>query len=135
MSSFIKISPFNGTNTHLSENIEEYLNDVETVAFSWDLSVTPGISEATNRSKIRLFHQNLERNGDAWHWWYYVLWEANNKDYGKIVMEFKDRYGVKATRVFSLFAVLNEMLSLLQGETEHIRDYVHRVEKLSRKMP
>ena len=135
MSSFIKINPFNWANTDLSENVEEYLDDVETAAFSSDLSVTPGISEATDRSKIRLFRQNLERNGDAWHWWYYVLPEANKKDYGKIVMEFKDRYGVKATQASSLFAVQNEMLSLLQGETEHIRDYVHRVERLSRKIP
>jgi len=39
------------------------------------------------------------------------------------------------TQASSLFAVQDEMLSLLQGETEHIRDYVHCVEKLSRKIP
>ena len=135
MNNFIKINAFNGANTDLSESVEKYLDDIETAALSWDLSITPGISEATDRSKIRLFRQNLERNGDAWHWWYYVLPEADKKDYGKIVAEFKDRYEVKATQASSLFAVQNEMLSLLQGETEHIRDYVHRVEKLSRKIP
>jgi len=135
MSNFIKINPFNEGNTDLSESVEEYLDDIETAALSWDLSITPGISEATDHSKIRLFRQNLERNGDAWHWWYYVLPEAYKKDYGKRVVEFKDRYGVKATEASSLFAVQNEMLSLLQGEGEHIRDYAHRVEMLSRMIP
>jgi len=97
MNNFIKINPFNGANTDLSESVDEYLDDIETAALSWDLSLTPGISEATNSSKIRLFRQNLERNGDAWHWWYYVLPETDKKDYGTIVAEFKDRYGVKAT--------------------------------------
>ena len=91
--------------------------------------------EASNKSKIRLFRQNLERNGDAFHWWYYVLSEGDKKDYGKIVIEFRDRYAVKASQASSLFAVQNEMLSLSQGEAEHIRDYVYRVEKVSRKIP
>jgi len=134
LSSFIKINPFNGPNTDLSENVEGYLDDVETAAFSRDFSVTPVISEATDPFKIRLFRQNLERNGDAWHWWYYVLPEANKTDCGKIMMEFKDRYRVKATQASSLFSVQNEMLSLLQRETEHICDYVDWVEKLSRKI-
>ena len=64
-----------------------------------------------------------------------MLPEAEKKDYGKIVAKFKDRYRVKATQASSLFAVQNEMLSLLQGEIEYIRDYVHPVEKLSRKIP
>lgn len=64
-----------------------------------------------------------------------MLPETDKKDYGKIVLEFKDRYGVKASQASSLFAVQNEMLSLHQNENEHIRDYVHRVEKLSRKIP
>ena len=122
MSNFIKMNPFNGGNTDLGESVEEYLDDIETAALSLDLAITQGISKATDRSKIRLFGQNLERNEDVRHWWYYVLPEAYNKDYGKIVVEFKDRYGVKATEASSLFAVQNEMLSLLQGETTHVRD-------------
>lgn len=125
MSSLIKITPFNGGNTDQGESVDEYLDDVETAALSWDLTISPGITEATNKSKIRLFRQNLERDGDAWHWWYYVLPETDKKDYGKIVLEFKDRYGVKASQASSLFAVQNEMLSLHQNENEHIRDYVH----------
>ena len=50
------------------------------------------------------------------------------------MIEFKNRYGVKATQASSLFVVENVMLSLIQGETEHIRNYVHQVEKLSRKI-
>ncbi|KAG0124172.1 hypothetical protein HOY82DRAFT_618236 [Tuber indicum] len=59
------ITPFNGANTDFSESVEEYLDDVETATLSWDLTVTPGIMSATNKSKIRLFRQNLERDGDA----------------------------------------------------------------------
>ena len=77
MSSLIKITPFNGGNTDQGESVDEYLDDVETAALSWDLTISPGITEATNKSKIRLFRQNLERDGDAWHWWYYVLPEAD----------------------------------------------------------
>jgi len=135
MNSFIKITPFNAANSDLSESVEEYLDDIETAALSWKLSLTPGVKDATDRSKIRLFRQNLERNGDAYHWWYYVLPEGDKKDYGKIVREFKELYGIKASQASSLFAVQNEMLSLAQGKGEHIRDYVHRVEKLSRKIP
>ena len=135
MNTFIKITPFNGANTDLSESVDEYLDDVETAAHSWDLSINATLMQATDRTKIRLFRQNLEKNGDAWHWWYYVLPEGDKKDYGKITTAFKDRYGIKATQASSLFAVQNEMLSLAQGEVEHIRDYVYRVEKLSRKIP
>ena len=135
MSTLIKITPFNGGNTDQGESVDEYLNDVETAALSWDLTIIPGITEATNKSKIRLFRQNLERDGDAWHWWYYVLPEADKRDYSKIVLEFRERYGVKASQASSLFAVQNEMLSLHQNDNEHITDYVHRVEKLSRKIP
>jgi len=135
MSTLIKITPFNGGNTDQGESVDEYLDDIETAALSWDLTITSGIKEATDKSKIRLFRQNLERDGDAWHWWYYVLPETDKKDYSKIVLEFKDRYGVKASQASSLFAVQNEMLSLHQGENEHIRDYVYHVEKLSRKIP
>jgi len=119
----------------MSEDVDEYLDDVETVALSWDLSISLGISEATNKSKSRLFRQNLQRDGDAGHWWYYILSEADKRDFSKIVIEFRERYGIKASQASSLFAVQNEMLSLLQGENEHIREYVHRVEKLSRKIP
>jgi len=135
MSTLIKITPFKGGNTDLSESLEEYLDDVETAALSWELTITRGITEATNKSKIHLFRQNLERDGDAFHWWYYVLPEADKRDYPKIVAEFRKRYGVKASQASSLFAVQNEMLSLLQAKNEHIRDYVHRVEKLSCKIP
>ena len=64
-----------------------------------------------------------------------MLPDGDKKDYGKIVEGFKERYGIKASQASSLFAVQNEMLSLAQGESEHIREYVHRVEKLSRKIP
>jgi len=114
MASLIKISPFNRANADMSESVNEYLDDVETAALSWDLTVNPSIQEATNKSKIRLFRQNLQKDGDAWHWWYYVLPEADKKNHAKVVAEFKDRYSVKASPASSLFALQNEMLSLSQ---------------------
>ena len=135
MGTLIKINSFSGGNAELCEDVEEYLDDVETAALSCDLMITPAVVEVSNKSKIRLFRQNLKRDGDAWHWWYYVLLEADKKDFQKRAAEFRDRYGVKAAEASSLFAMQNEMLFLLQGEKEHIRDYVHRVEKLSRKIP
>jgi len=91
--------------------------------------------QVRDRCTIRLFHQNLEKHGDAWHWWYSVLPEGDKNDYGRITTAFKDRYGIKATQASSLFPGQNEMLSLPQGQDEHIRDYVYRVEKLSGKIP
>ena len=120
MTTVIKISSFNGGNADMTESVDEYLDDVETAALSWDLMLTPGIIEPTNKSEISLFRQNLERDGDAWHWWYFVLPEADKKDYAKIVAELRERYGVKASQASSLFAVQNEILSLTQGELEHI---------------
>ena len=135
MTSLIKINPFSGGNTDIREDVGEYLDDIETAALSWDLSISPGISEATNKSQIRLCHQNLQRDKDAWHWWYYILRKADNTDFSRIVTEFRDQYRVKASQASSLFTVKNEMLSLLHGEGEHIREYVHRVEKLFEKIP
>ena len=134
MGTLIKINSLSSGNAELCEDVEEYLDDVETAALSWDPTITPGIVEASNKSKIRLFHQNLESDRDAWHRWYYVLPEADKEDFQKRAPAFRDRYGVKAAQASSLFAMQNEMLSLMQGEKEHIRDYVHRVEKLSRKI-
>jgi len=73
MSTLIKITPFNGGNTDLGEGVDEYLDDVETAALSWDLTIILGITEATNKSKIHPFRQSLVKDGDAWHWWYCVL--------------------------------------------------------------
>ena len=135
MNTFIKITPFNAASSDHSESVDEYLDDVQTAALCWDLAINPPISEPTHRSKIRFFRQHLGKNGDAYNWWYYLLPESDKKHYGKIVEEFRERYGIKATQASSLFAVQNEMLSLLQGEGERIRDYMHRVEKLSCKIP
>ena len=125
MGTLIMINSFSGSNTEICENVEKYPDDVETAALSWNLTISTGIVQATNKSKIALFRQNLERDGDAWHWWYYVLPEADKKDFDKIAAEFRDCYGVKAAQAFSLFAMQNEMLSLIQGEKKHIREYVN----------
>jgi len=135
MGTLIKINFFSGGNADLCEDVEKYLHDVETAALSWNLTITPGVVETANKSKICLFRQNLERDGDVWHRWYHVLPEADKLDFHKITAEFRDCYGVNAAQASLLFAMQNEMLSFMQGEKEHILDYVHQVEKLSRKIP
>ena len=67
MANFIKITPFNGGTTDVGESVEEYLDDIETAALSWDIMITPGLVTATKKLKIRLFRHNLEHEGDAWH--------------------------------------------------------------------
>jgi len=62
MSTLIKITPFNGGNTDQGESVDEYLDNLETAALSCDLTITSGIKEATDKFKIRLFRQNLERD-------------------------------------------------------------------------
>lgn len=52
MTSLIKINPFSGGNPDISEDVDVYLDDIMTAAMSWDLSLSPGILEATNKSKI-----------------------------------------------------------------------------------
>ena len=59
----------------------------------------------------------------------------DKRDFNSIATKFGERYATKATQASSMFAVQNEMLSLVQSEVEHIHDYVHRAEKLSRKIP
>ena len=88
MTTLIKINLFSWCNTDLSEDVEEYLDDMETAALSWDLTITAGIVEANNKSKIGLFHQNRVQNGDAFQWWYYVLSEGIKKTMGRSSVSF-----------------------------------------------
>ncbi|KAG0126037.1 hypothetical protein HOY82DRAFT_615650 [Tuber indicum] len=111
MSTLLKITPFDGGNWDFRESVDEYLDNIESTTLSWELSVAPVSTQATDRSKIRLFCQNLERDGDARHCWYYFLPDASKKDYGRVVEEFKERYGVKASEASSLFTVEKETLS------------------------
>jgi len=138
MAAPVKISMFMGGDRDYPENVEEYLEDVEAAALSWDSYCSPHMvinAEATDKSKIRFFRQNLGRQGDAWHWWYYILEDTKKSDWAKIRAEFTARYGSKVTQAASLFEVQNEIISLRQEEQQHITDYVREVEKLSRRVP
>jgi len=88
MTTLIKINLFSWGNTDLSDDVEEYLDDVATSALSWDLTITAGIVEANNKSKIRLFHQNREQNGDAFQWWYCILSDGIKKTIGRLSVSF-----------------------------------------------
>jgi len=92
MGTLIKINSCNDGNTEICEDVDEYLHNVETGTLSWDLTITPCVVEASNKSQICLFHQNLERDRDACHWWYYILSEADKKNFKKIAAEFRNHY-------------------------------------------
>jgi len=116
--------------------VEEYLEDVEAAALSWDRYCSPHVidAEATNKLKIRFFRQNQGRQGDAWHSLHYILEDTKKSDRAEISVEFNARYGSKVTQAASLFEA-NENISLPQEEQQHITDYVREVEKLSRPVP
>jgi len=138
MAAAVKVSVFMGGDRNHPESVEEYLEDVEAAALSWDSYCSPHMvidAEATDKSKIRFFRQNLGRQGDAWHWWHYVLEDRKKSDWKEIAAEFTARYGSKVTQAASLFEVQNEIISLCQEEYQHITDYVREVEKLSRRVP
>jgi len=138
MAAAVKVSMFMGGDRDYPESVEEYLEDVEAAALSWDSYCSPHMvidAEATDRTKIDFFRQNLVRQGDAWHWWHYVLEDGKKSDWAEIKAEFTTRYGSKVTQAASLFEVQNEIISLRQEVEQHITDYVREVEKLSRRVP
>ena len=61
--------------------------------------------------------------------------DKKKSDRKEITAEFTVRYGSKVTQAACLFAVQNEIISLFQKGSEHITDYLHEVEKLSRLVP
>jgi len=138
MAAAVKVSVFMGGDRNFLESVEEYLEDVEAAALSWDSYCSPHMvidAEATDKTKIRFFRQNLGPQGDAWHWWHYVLEDKKKSDWKEITAEFTVRYGSKVTQAASLFEVQNEIISLCQEGSQHITDYVREVEKLSRRVP
>ena len=67
MAGVMRINPFVGRGDG-KENPADYIADVEMAARRWDASYGAD-SDNPEASKIALFRQNLDRNGDAWHWW------------------------------------------------------------------
>jgi hypothetical protein len=62
----LKIRSFKG-NAEPGEDAEEYLDDVQMAAESWENG--KGDTDSLNTALLRFFRQNLEPNYDAAWWW------------------------------------------------------------------
>ena len=62
MAATVKVSVFMGRDRNFPESVEEYLEDVEAAALSWDSYCSPHMvidAEGTDKTKIRFFRHNF----------------------------------------------------------------------------
>ena len=128
MAGVMRINPFVGRGDG-KENPADYIADVEMAAKSWDASYGAD-TDNPEASKIALFRQNLDKNGDAWHWWSCVLDDDLKGAFGTIKEAFLARYGVAKNKAVSRFNIQNELMLLQQQKGQSIADYVFEAERL-----
>ena len=133
MAGVMRISPFIGKGDG-KENPADFIADVEMAARSWDAIYGPDANNP-EASKIALFRQNLDRNGDAWHWWSCVLEDELKGTFGAIKGAFLARYSVAKNKTMSRFNVQNELMLLQQRPGQAIAEYVLEAERLSERVP
>ena len=133
MAGLLKMSSFVG-NGDGRESADDYLADVEMAAKCWDATYGQD-ADKPDGSKILLFRQNLDRDGDAWYWWSCILGESEKKNYSDIKAAFLARYGAEKNRVVSRFNIQNELMCLSQKPGQPIVDYVREAEILSERVP
>jgi hypothetical protein len=128
MTDSIKIKKFWGDQP--DEDPEEFIDDMEFLAESW---TTGGDNTKLAKNCIRAFRLYLHRDGDAQHWWGFILRADDKKDWEQIKTKFLTRYKVSEGPAHR-FDLINEILSINQG-TESISDYVKKVERFSKRVP
>ena len=133
MAGVMRISPFVGKGDG-KENPIDFIADVEMAARSWDVIYGADVNNP-EASKIALFRQNLDRNGDAWHWWSCVLEDELKGTFGAIKGTFLARYSVAKNKTVSRFNVQNELMLLQQRQGQAIAEYVFEAERLSERVP
>ena len=109
-----KVSLFMGWDRDYPKSMEEYMEDVEAAALSWDSYCSVYIvidTGATDKSQIRFFSPNLVRQEDAWHWWHYVLEDGRKSNWAEIKAEFTMCYDSEFTQAMSPFEIQNEIIS------------------------
>ena len=133
MAGMMRMSAFVGRKDG-KENPADFISDVEMAARICD--VTYGESaDGPDATKIALFRQNLDRDGDAWHWWNSVLKQEVKETFGGIKKAFMERYDVARNRTVSRFNVQNELMLLTQRPGQSIAEYVKEAEQLSERVP
>jgi hypothetical protein len=83
---------------------------------------------------VRAFRQHLHEDGDAYHWWNFVLKSNEKWDREEVKRVFKERYN-EADNSDDSYGITNEILALTQSEGETIQNYLQMVERFSKRVP
>ena len=137
MSGLIRIRPFRGIRDG-SENPEEFIDDVECAAETFEAHRNPSSAMHLEKSSCRFFRQYLAEDSDAEYWWQYILPTDDKKSFEKIKSRFVERYGNAANgaqAARSQFEIQNEIMSLQQKPYETIAEYVRNAERLAKRVP
>ena len=133
MAGIMKMNPFAGRGDG-KESPSDFLSDVEMAARSWDATYGAD-TDQPDASKIAIFRQNLDRDGDGWYWWSCILANEEKKAFPSIKKAFLARYGAEKNKAISRFNIQNELMCLQQKQGQSIVDYVHEAERLSERVP
>ena len=133
MAGLMKMSSFEGR-ADGKENPSDYIADVEMAAMVWDATIGQNTDNA-DAWKITLFRQNLDKNGDAWHWWTNILKPEAKQSFATIKAAFLGRYEIARNKTVLRFNVQNELMLLQQRDGQSIAEYVHEAEQLSERVP
>ena len=128
MAGLMKMISFDGRGDW-TENPFDYIADVKLAAQLWDATIGQS-SNGADASKLTSFLQNLDKNGDAWHWWTQVLSQEAKDLFEEIKKAFLERYGKARNKAISQFNVQNELILLRQREGQSISEYVREAESL-----
>jgi len=132
MAESMKVKMFRGEKDGRDQDpAERFLDEVEFLAKQWSNSSTD--QDERSKNNIRLFRQHLHEDGDAYHWWNFVM-KANEKQEWATVKVFMGRYN-EADNTDDSYGITNEILALGQREEEEIQDYPRAVERFSKRVP
>jgi hypothetical protein len=117
------------------EDPDEFIDDVEMAAEAWDSAKgDKADAAALEKSLLRFFRQNLERNFEA-AWWWQGLSKADRGNWDAVKKAFLEKFsGPSSTGSDVDYDETNEILALTQKAGQSIEEYVREAEKLSRRV-
>jgi hypothetical protein len=127
-----KVKMFRGEKDGHDQDAAEFLDDVQFLAKRWSEGVTDRQERMQN--VIRAFRQHLHEDGDAYHWWNFVLKAEEKVDWEAVKKVFMERYN-EANKIDDSYGITNEILAVAQREGEEIQDYLRTVERFSKRVP
>ena len=133
MAGVMRITMFVGKGDGREDPVD-FIADVEMAARSWD-SLYGADTDHPESSKIALFRQNLDRDGDAWHWWTCIVESGVKESWEAIKKAFLARYEVTKNKAVHRFNIQNELMLLQQRAGQSIAEYVFEAERLSERVP